>query len=235
MQKATSSKIPSLRKRPDELVAGMDEVGLGPLAGPVCSAVVVFPVGYPPIEGVTDSKKVSAKKRLKLAPLILEQATFVGVGWSAPSVVDAFGVSEAWRRAGIDALEGMPKISVLRIDGTRELKGFSGKQECIIQGDAKVWYIGAASIIAKVARDTEMAYLSDFHPSFGWAKNKGYGSKQHLEALAKFGPTRHHRGLYLRKIYEKIKSRVPEGTKSWDEWLSKWAHLDENEDYLEFI
>ena len=117
----------NLRRRDgNALVAGLDEVGMGCLAGPVTAAVAIFPRNATRIEGVTDSKKLTHKKRMELVPLIFEQATFVGIGWAPPKVVNDYGLSEAWRRACLDALEGAPEVELLQVEDRRAL-GRRGK------------------------------------------------------------------------------------------------------------
>ena len=204
--------------------AGLDEVGMGCLAGPLCAAAVVFPEGAPRIEGVDDSKKLSFKKRMELAPLIMEKAVFFGIGWAQPSVIDTEGLAEAWRRACLDALEGAPEVGLLRIDGNTELRGFAGEQQSFVKGDSLFWHIGAASIIAKVSRDLEMIGMSRHHPEYRWEKNMGYGSKDHLDALFRFGPTHLHRGSYLLKLFHKYRDRVDK--KRWSKWMAEWQVTD---------
>ena len=185
-----------------QLVAGLDEVGVGSLAGPSCAAVVVFPKNATPIAGVKDSKKLTAKKREELAPRIVEEAIFVGVGWASAKVIDEWGMAEAWRRMALDALEGMPKVGELWIDGEREVRGYEGKQTTIVRGDSLLWIVGAASIVAKVARDLTMAELSKTY-GFGWERNAGYGSKEHIAQILKRGPSLQHRMTFLKKLFKK--------------------------------
>lgn len=213
-------KVCSPRETSVGLSAGLDEVGMGCLAGPICAAVVVFPIGAKKITGVDDSKKLSFAKRMKLAPIIMREAAFFGIGWAHPSVIDEKGVAEAWRRACLDALEGAPPVSLLQIDGDRKLEGFTGRQKSYVKGDATIWHIGAASIVAKVARDLEMIGMDKHYPDYLWKKNMGYGSKAHLEALFRLGPTPYHRGRYLRKIYFRNQARITNGT--WGKWEDVW-------------
>lgn len=206
------------------MCAGLDEVGMGALAGPICTTVVIFPTNAEPIEGVGDSKQLSASKRAELAPVIMKEASFFGIGWAHPSVIDEKGVEEAWRRACLDALEGAPAVDILMIDGNKHLHGFAGEQEGIAQGDAKVWQIGAASIIAKVVRDLEMAGMSKHFQAYQWEKNKGYGSRKHLEALFQLGPTFYHRGLFLKKIWLRFGEHINKELASWKEWEEAWKN-----------
>ena len=185
------------------LVAGLDEVGVGALAGPSCCSVVVFPKGATPIKGVTDSKKLSAKKREELAPRIVEEAVFVGVGWASANVIDEWGLAEAWRRMVLDALEGMPRVEDLWIDGERDIKGYEGRQTTVVRGDSLMWIIGAASIVAKVARDRTMRELAESYGGYDWARNMGYGSKAHIAQILKVGPSFQHRKTFLKKLFKK--------------------------------
>lgn len=187
-------------KEADVLYAGMDEVGMGCLAGPLCIAVAIFPKDMKKLEGVGDSKKIYPNKRKKLAPVIMQQATFFGLGWAQPEVIDELGMAEAWRRAATDALEGAPDVRILMIDGDRKLQGFAGEQQTIIKGDAKVWQIGAASIVAKVVRDMEMVGMSKYYPAYGFERNKGYGTEEHIAALRKYGPCPYHRKTFLKNF-----------------------------------
>jgi ribonuclease HII len=186
--------------RASDLKAGFDEVGIGALAGPGCCAVVVFPKNQTPIAGVKDSKKLTAKKREELAPRIVEEAVFVGVGWASAKVIDEWGMAEAWRRMALDALEGMPKVGELWIDGEREVRGYEGRQTTVVRGDSLLWVIGAASIVAKVARDLTMTELSESYPEYNFQSNAGYGTKEHIAAIQRVGLCLQHRKTFLRKL-----------------------------------
>lgn len=208
------------------LSAGLDEVGMGCLAGPLCIAVTAFHPEADCIPGVSDSKKLSFKKRMGLVPAIMERAVYFGVGWAHPTVIDEHGLSEAWRRAAFDALEGAPSILSLEIDGTRKIPGYSGIQNTYIKGDLHNWRIGAASILAKCMRDLEMIGMSKHYPEYKWEKNMGYGSTDHIKALLELGPTHYHRGRYLRKIYKLYQSVIPIGNKAWQRWEERWLSSD---------
>jgi ribonuclease HII len=210
------------------LSAGLDEVGMGPLAGPICAAVVVFPEDYPAIEGVTDSKKLSFEERATLAPIIMQEAVFFGVGWASAEVIDTKGKSEAWNRACLDALEGAPTVDLLKIDGNVSLQRFAGEQQSFVKGDARFWHIGAASIVAKVVRDLEMIGMSKHHPEYRWEKNMGYGTPEHLEALFRLGPTHLHRGSFLKKMFHKFRDRIDRKQKSWEKWMREWSQTDDD-------
>lgn len=217
----------NLRRRDgNALVAGLDEVGMGCLAGPVTAAVAIFPRNATRIEGVTDSKKLTHKKRMELVPLIFEQATFVGIGWAPPKVVNDYGLSEAWRRACLDALEGAPEVELLQVDGNKEVKGYRGYQETYVKGDALKWRIGAASIVAKVLRDLEMCDLGEFYPGYGWESNAGYGTLVHNNALCRLGPTSYHRDKYLRNLYDNNVGTQGFNEEKWEAWKTVWRSFD---------
>lgn len=193
------------RKEGSGLLAGLDEVGRGCVAGPMCIAAVAFPRDMPPIPGVTDSKQVSEKKRMELAPLIVKAASFVGLGWATPSFIDEHGMNVAWQAAAMEAVKGMD-VDILLIDGQDPIYGYQGRQNPIIKGDAKHWQIGAASIVAKVSRDIHMIDMAEYYPEYNWPQNKGYGTKEHREAILRHGVCQYHRRSFLkknRKIYEK--------------------------------
>ena len=194
------TKKESSTEEPLDLLAGLDEVGTGSLAGPCTVAVAVFPVDARPIPGVTDSKKLSPAKRKELAPIIVEKAVYVGIGWASSDVINEFGLAEAWRRAALDALEHMPAVQALYVDGIRMVDGYEGTQHTIVRGDSKMWQIGAASIVAKVLRDTEMEDMDQIYSGYGWLKNKGYGTQAHIAALKKIGLSPIHRKKFTLKI-----------------------------------
>lgn len=203
------------------LSAGLDEVGMGCWAGPVCVAVVAFPSGTEPIEGVGDSKKLSFKQRFDLAPVIMEHASFFGVGFAHPHIVDERGLSEAWRLACLRALNGAPKFTCLHIDGNKTIRGYQGRQLTYVKGDSLVWQIGAASIVAKVIRDIDMMDMGTHYPQYHWGSNMGYGTASHQKGLKVHGPTHYHRGKYLRNFYVKLASNGGAGRK-WKSWERKW-------------
>jgi ribonuclease HII len=172
---------------------GIDEVGRGPWAGPVMAAAVMWPEGVPVLEGVTDSKKLSAKKREILAEQILNIAD-VGVGSATVEEIDRINIREATFLAmerAVGALKGNPVFAW--VDGNAIPKNLPCASECVIKGDSKVYTIGCASIVAKVLRDAEMARLHDIFPHFAWDSNAGYGTKAHQEGLKVAGVTPHHR------------------------------------------
>lgn len=185
------------------LIAGLDEVGLGALAGPLCIAVVGFLPGQDPIPGVTDSKQVSKKKREKLSPLIQSTAAYVSIGWTSPQDLDTNGVAWAWHNAANQALAGLPDWTDLVVDGERAPQmpdTWTGWLTVVPKADANYWQVGAASIVAKVARDNLMTVEAALYPEYGFEKNAGYGSRDHTQAIKMAGPCRLHRRLFLRKL-----------------------------------
>ncbi len=174
------------------LIAGVDEVGRGPLAGPVVAAAVILDPARP-IEGLADSKKLSEKKRQQLAGQIREQALAWSLGRAEVEEIDRINILQASLLAmqrAVEALSLVPHRAL--VDGNR-LPRLPCAAEAIVGGDSTVAAISAASIIAKVARDREMVELDEVHPGYGLAKHKGYPTKVHIEALQTFGVTPIHR------------------------------------------
>lgn len=175
------------------IVAGVDEAGRGPLAGPVVAAAVVFPAGMKPIRGLRDSKMLPAARRERLATVVRARATAVGVGAASVREIDRINI----RRATILAMQralrrlGVVPADVL-VDGLW-LPELGCPHNAIIDGDALCQSIAAASVIAKTVRDRLMCRLAARYPVYAWEENKGYGTPEHLGALAVLGPTRHHR------------------------------------------
>ena len=173
-------------------IAGVDEAGRGPLAGPVTAAAVVLnPADIPP--GLNDSKALSAAKRELLFDLIHAKAS-VAIGWASVAEIDALNIREAALLAMRRAVEGLGFVpDVALIDGNACPKGLPCRGVTLVKGDAKSLSIAAASIIAKVARDRLMAGLAKAHPGYGWEVNQGYPTAAHLAALQDMGVTPHHR------------------------------------------
>ena len=183
------------------LIAGMDEVGRGPLAGPVCTACVIMPLDDI-IEGVDDSKKLSEKKREELAEKIKEKAIAYSVQMVDEQTIDKINILEATKlcmKKSIETMDIRPGIvlvdAINKLDTDVEIRG-------IIKGDALSYNIGCASILAKVTRDKLMCELDKEYPEYGFAKHKGYGTKAHIEAIKKYGPCIYHRLSFL-KFLEK--------------------------------
>jgi ribonuclease HII len=172
------------------VIAGVDEAGRGPLAGPVVAAAVILcPDG---IEGLDDSKKLSAKRRAELEALILARCT-VGIGMASVEEIDAINILQATFLAMTRAVEALPHMPAhVLVDGNR-LPKWTYSAEAIIGGDALHPCISAASIIAKEHRDRIMVSADSEYPGYGWSSNKGYGSAVHMAALQEMGPTPLHR------------------------------------------
>ena len=178
-------------------VAGVDEVGRGPWAGPVCAAAVVLPLARSDLTallaGVRDSKQLGASQRESLFPRILAVAESIGVGWSSPAEVDAWGVARASRTAmsrAVAQLNG--EVDALLIDYV-ELYDVGLPQRSLPKADVRCLSVAAASVVAKVERDRLMIRLDGAYPGYGFAAHKGYGTRHHREALARRGPCPIHR------------------------------------------
>ncbi|MCT4402627.1 MULTISPECIES: ribonuclease HII [Leuconostoc] len=177
-----------------DLVAGVDEVGRGPLAGPVVAAAVILPHDFDVLD-VIDSKQLSAKKRDELYDKIIEKAISIGVGSVEASIIDEINIYEAARVAMTEAVNQLaPVPEALLIDAMR--LDLDLPQEFLIKGDARSNSIGAASIIAKVTRDRLMASYGLKYHGYGFEKNAGYGTKEHLEGIKKIGITPIHRKTF---------------------------------------
>lgn len=179
------------------VVAGMDEVGRGPLAGNVVVACVVMPP-EPVLEWVDDSKKLSEKRREQVYQEIMSIARYVGIGQVSPQEIDEINILEATRKAMREAAAQVP-ADVFLVDAVTGL-GLNGMEVPIIKGDATSYAIAAASIVAKVTRDRQMIELDSRYPAYGFARNKGYGTAEHLAALRTYGPLPEHRRSFLKNI-----------------------------------
>lgn len=176
------------------VIAGMDEVGRGPLAGPVVTACVSMDAAHL-IPGVNDSKKVAEKKREKLCERILAEAKYVKIGWQDPAVIDEINILNATKRA-MEQCAADFSGSILLIDAVQGLH-LPCKSRSIIHGDATSYMIAAASIVAKVTRDRYMIELDEKYPMYGFARNKGYGTAEHIAALKQYGPCPAHRKSFI--------------------------------------
>lgn len=182
------------------LVCGIDEAGRGPLAGPVCAAAVILPIGTD-IEGLNDSKKLSEKKREMLFPMIIENATAYGIGFASEQEIDEINILNATflaMRRAVEALGISPDL--LLIDGNQKPKIGVGEEVTVIKGDAKSVSVAAASVLAKVSRDRYMLEKSQEYPQYAFEKHKGYGTKLHYEKIAEYGVSPIHRKTFLKKI-----------------------------------
>ncbi|HGF5083242.1 TPA: ribonuclease HII [Vibrio parahaemolyticus] len=175
-----------------QLIAGVDEVGRGPLVGDVVTAAVILDPNNP-IEGLNDSKKLSEKKRLALLPEIKEKALAWAVGRCSPEEIDELNILQATLVAMQRAIAGLKvQPDLVLIDGNR-CPELSMDSQAVVKGDLRVAEISAASIIAKVVRDQEMEELDKQYPQFGFAKHKGYPTKAHFEAIEQHGVISEHR------------------------------------------
>lgn len=177
-------------------IAGVDEAGLGCLAGPIVAAAVVLPLHCEMIDGVRDSKLLSLPQRERLFAAILQQAICVGVGIATVREIERINVLRASYLAMQRSLNRVIPYDHALIDG-REIKQANlGPHTTIIDGDATSYAIACASIVAKVRRDRFMKRLAQRYPGYGWEKNVGYGTKQHNQGIQTLGITRHHRRTY---------------------------------------
>lgn len=182
-----------------ELICGVDEVGRGPLAGPVFTAAVILPKDCE-ILYLNDSKKLSEKKREELFLEISEKALAIGIGSCTPEEIDKFNIKQATRKAMLQAVQNLELQPGLVLVDAETITGLEIRQVPIIKGDAKSVSIAAASIIAKVTRDHLMEEYDKIYPQYGFASNKGYGSAAHMEALRQFGPCPIHRRSFIKNI-----------------------------------
>ena len=182
------------------LVAGVDEVGRGPLAGPVVTAAVIMDLDNL-IDGVDDSKKLSEKKREMLYDEILKRAKAVQICEADNNVIDQINILEATKKCMANSILNLEiKPDVVLVDAVK-LEGLGDiKQEAIIKGDSKSYNIACASIVAKVYRDRLMASLDDRYPGYNFKKHKGYGTKEHILAIKEIGPCEIHRKSFIKNF-----------------------------------
>ena len=177
-------------------ICGIDEAGRGPLAGPVVAGAVILPRDCE-ILHLNDSKKLSAARREELYDEIMEKAVSVGVGMASPARIDEINILQATYEAMRQAVDSLSTEPELLLNDAVTIPEMTIPQVPIIKGDAKSVSIAAASIIAKVTRDRLMIQYDDILPGYGFAQNKGYGSKEHIEALKSLGPTPIHRHSFI--------------------------------------
>ncbi|WP_298969563.1 ribonuclease HII [uncultured Roseobacter sp.] len=176
-------------------VAGVDEVGRGPLAGPVTAAAVVLDPACIP-EGLNDSKQLSIKKRIYLADLLKDCAE-ISIAHASVEEIEQHNILRASHIAMCRALAGLPHPpDHVLIDGSMIPHGLNVSAQPVVKGDTRCLSISAASIVAKICRDRLMVDLAQQHPGYGWETNMGYGSKSHMSALQNLGPTPHHRRTF---------------------------------------
>jgi ribonuclease HII len=200
-----------LHSRGHRLIAGLDEAGRGSWAGPVVAGAVILPLDRPlldkDLEGVRDSKRLTAKRREHLYEVIEGIALALGVGIVTPDVIDEVGIVPATRQAMLEAVLKLPvKPDFLLIDFL-SIPSLSIPQKAIKGGDEKSLSIAAASIVAKVRRDRLMAELDEIYPGYGFARNKGYGTAFHREALLSLGPSPIHRFSF--RVIKTLESPQP--------------------------
>lgn len=195
-------------------VLGVDEAGRGPLAGAVVAGAVIIPEYFSELDEINDSKKLTEKKREKLFEIIIEKC-IVGIGISDEKEIDEVNILNATfsaMRKAISQVTEKAEFDVVLVDGNHKIKGYMGKQEEVIKGDAKSLSIAAASIVAKVTRDRMMLEVAKEFPEYNFAKHKGYGTKLHREILLEKGPCKYHRKSFLKKILgDETQEKISEG------------------------
>ncbi len=182
-------------------IAGVDEAGRGPLAGPVVAAAVIFPNDFW-IEGVNDSKKIPEKKRDELYAKIISSVTAYGIGIVDNEEIDRINILQASLKAMKIAVGGLSlKPDIILIDGNKSFLSET-TTKTVVKGDSKSFAIAAASIIAKVTRDAIMIKAAEEYPYYNWEKNKGYPTKHHIETVKKYGPAPLHRKTFLKNFLD---------------------------------
>ena len=194
-------KMCRYEKRYEEygVICGIDEVGRGPLAGPVVAGAVILPKGEK-IFYLNDSKKLSAKKREELYEEIMEKAIATGIGMASPARIDEINILQATYEAMRQAIANLNVKPDVLLNDAVTIPDITMMQVPIIKGDAKSVSIAAASIIAKVTRDRLMEQYEEILPGYGFASNKGYGSAEHIKALKELGPTPIHRKTFIKNF-----------------------------------
>ena len=180
-------------------ICGVDEAGRGPLAGPVCAAAVILPLGTE-IEGLNDSKKLSEKKREQLFDIIIEKAADYSIAYGSLEEIETHNILNATYFAMNRAINGLKKVDFAVIDGNRIPKDIKVPAAAVVKGDGKSMSIAAASILAKVSRDRLMLEYDKKYPQYQFAKHKGYGTKLHTDLIKEYGPCEIHRISFLKNI-----------------------------------
>lgn len=203
---AERARIENLKKYEKEYaeysyICGIDEVGRGPLAGPVVAGAVILPKDCD-ILYINDSKKLTAAKREELYDIIMEKAVAVGIGMASPARIDEINILQATYEAMREAISKLCVRPDLLLNDAVTIPGVDIRQVPIIKGDAKSISIGAASIVAKVTRDRMMVEYDKIMPEYGFASNKGYGSVEHIAALKKVGPSPIHRASFIKNFVD---------------------------------
>jgi len=195
-QRIEALRVYEEKYREFDFICGIDEVGRGPLAGPVVAGAVILPRDCR-ILYINDSKQLSEKKREELYEVIMEKAVSCGIGSAPPERIDEINILQATYEAMREAIGKLDPVPDILLNDAVTIPGVAIRQIPIIKGDAKSITIGAASIIAKVTRDRLMTEYDRIYPEYGFAGNKGYGSAAHIEALKKYGPTPIHRRSFI--------------------------------------
>ncbi len=188
-----------LKAKGYSLIAGIDEAGRGPLAGPVAAAAVILPLDFA-VPGIKDSKKLTAGKRETLYDAIIQKAVSYGVGMVDNHEIDRINILQATYKAVLIAVDRMGVVPDCLLIDAITVPQCSIHQESIIKGDQKCLSIAAASIIAKVERDRYMDRMHEIYPCYNFISNKGYGTMEHMEALRKNGPSPIHRKTFIRQV-----------------------------------
>lgn len=191
-----------VRARYGELIAGMDEVGRGPLAGPVVACVVIMPAETRAIAGVDDSKLLTPEVRERLAVRIRARALAIGVGAASAREIDRLNIYHATTLAMRRALQRLPATPHHVIVDGRPIRTLGVEHTAIVGGDGRCYAVACASIVAKVLRDALMRRLAARYPLYGWERNAGYGTPAHLHALDAHGTTPHHRRSFCERPLE---------------------------------
>jgi ribonuclease HII len=191
-----------LRAEGARLIAGVDEVGRGPLAGPVVACAIVMPPERRAIAGVDDSKALEPRERERLAVLIRERAVALSLGAASVREIGALNIYQATVLAMRRALRRLPVAPDLVLIDGKPIRTLEIAHRAVVGGDGRCYSIACASIVAKVTRDRLMASLSVRYPAYGWARNAGYGTKLHVSALRSAGMTAHHRASFCRSALQ---------------------------------
>lgn len=189
----------SVKEEGYNIICGVDEAGRGPLAGPVFACAIIMKEDFI-IPEVNDSKKLTEKKREALYDLILENAVAYSVALVDEKEIDEINILNATMKAMEMAINGLKvKPDLALIDGNQN-RGITTNNRTVVKGDAKSYNIAAASIIAKVSRDRFIIKMDELYPEYGFKKHKGYGTKEHMDAIRKYGPCEIHRRSFLKKL-----------------------------------
>ncbi len=201
-----------LRREGFQMIAGVDEVGRGPLAGPVVACAIIMPPDARAIGGVADSKQLTAAERVRLAPLIRSKALAWAIGAASVREIERLNIAGA---TALAIRRALGRLTVARdlvlLDGRpmRQLTQAGVEHRAIVNGDARCYSIACASIVAKVTRDRLLSALSRRYPPYGWSRNAGYGTPQHIAALRDAGLTPHHRRLFCESALSGVSSGLP--------------------------